>query len=264
MKMSRSFSRASLPPFSLPSFLLRCCLPQARPLIPFSHFPTFPTPFGSFAYDSHAAEASFWDDFLEIAKQEAEHFLSWAIRLEEGYGLRYVPPFFLSFSPPLSTVFRSSFLAFYAIQAVSSLHILPPFPLSLPLPWQLRLPVRHRHSLGVRRGQQRRRDGPPLFNQSSPRSKGLGHVRAHVTGTCIPSSPPSFLPSLRGHGAPPSASSHPNNTKSARLVLTSNKHVSFLSLPPSFPLSFSSVPSLLSFLVLPRTTAHRPLRWEDD
>ncbi|KAM3568359.1 hypothetical protein VYU27_009514 [Nannochloropsis oceanica] len=42
-----------------------------------------------FAYDSHAAEASFWDDFLEIAKQEAEHFLSWAIRLEEGYGLRY-------------------------------------------------------------------------------------------------------------------------------------------------------------------------------
>jgi len=102
MKMSRSFSRASLPPFSLPSFLLRCCLPQARPLIPFSHFPTFPTPFGSFAYDSHAAEASFWDDFLEIAKQEAEHFLSWAIRLEEGYGLRYVPPFLSLF---LSTPF---------------------------------------------------------------------------------------------------------------------------------------------------------------
>ncbi|TFJ82808.1 hypothetical protein NSK_005883 [Nannochloropsis salina CCMP1776] len=42
-----------------------------------------------FAYDVQAAEPSFWDDFLRIVREEAEHFLSWTRRLEEGYGIRY-------------------------------------------------------------------------------------------------------------------------------------------------------------------------------
>jgi hypothetical protein len=32
----------------------------------------------------------FYTDFMEIAQQEAQHFLSWTSRLEEGYGLRCV------------------------------------------------------------------------------------------------------------------------------------------------------------------------------
>ena len=44
----------------------------------------------SFAYEPWPR--AFYDDFVEICKQEAQHFLSWAVRLEEGYGgMRCVP-----------------------------------------------------------------------------------------------------------------------------------------------------------------------------